>query len=898
MPQKHFYGAPDLDGVLRAPLNRSASGEKTPVFLAIDSLPAVRTKTGSEGVILIGSDGKLEVHGYDARKTRLLGRLEGLGGAVVDAKILTWTSRKDPFLALRPLVAAVIHGPSVERQNLDDAASNRWEAGSDHSDIVAGIPNPSSERAPIAKETTHFQTRVEVFSLATRAHVSSLFASKDVELLESFTGGPRYPPPPAGNLKVHASGNYTILTSGTSGEVFIYGAKPTPSGVEYQCIGKTWTSIQPKENRRYSTSSSGTDPDGTPPDIYYGMGTVDTPIISLNAGWLAVVPPLPSSRFSLHGAVPCNAGRRKAPGIDSHTAFSRPAVTSIIDSPDNESLLNKAARGLTQELAKGARWIGDQGLQTWNNYWNKDAAPAATAQYRRGAYSPDPPSAAYFPPTHAPESPLVSNEPEVVSILDLRKLADCDDSRLSSLNPVATFQPPGGCSFLSFSPNGLMLLTASKKGDMQRVWDLLQMRHCKAGSLLSEDSGSDITSPRVRQIAKFPRLTASSILDVVWTQPTGERLAIITRNGTIHLFDIPMSAFQWPPFRRVAKRVEESQTRDILGPEVQSITSGPPGSSWTAALKAVGDRTQPVLAAVRGRAPSVGSPLAGVSGFGLTSAMGVRGGKVVAAGLSKSVGAATGTVNTLRHAGENRLHLSGFSKNLAPARVTWFGEEGSPLIALIDADKLKFYKIRRSAAAWKASKQHQSVFDSKVSEQRLSITSHAAPSSIAVPPESADPISSVPGVWALPPLTAASKPRSKLNAQPLSKVEIETNPPYQPFHTDRRVSLFVRNEADELQHDRTTSDPWVFGGEIPGTKVNLHLAMTSSDDEDDSQEGHRPRGGEIENLISVGGDASVMVTSRRKKRGGNRALGGGLETIDDGFFEDDCDVLDFPEDRV
>src|SRR5207247_9069093 len=123
---------------------------------------------------------------------------------------------------------------------------------------------------------------------------------------------------------------------------------------------------------------------------------------------------------------------------------------------------------------------------------------------------------------------------------------------------------PNGCSFLSFAQNGLMIVTASKKGDVQHVWDLMQMRHCRARAFISDDSTSSgiVSNPpslHVRQVARYARLTTSSIVDVIWTVPTGEQLAIVTKKGTVHVYDMPRDAFLWPPLRRTQPSGAASQ---------------------------------------------------------------------------------------------------------------------------------------------------------------------------------------------------------------------------------------------------------------------------------------------------------------------------------------------------
>jgi hypothetical protein len=161
-------------------------------------------------------------------------------------------------------------------------------------------------------------------------------------------------------------------------------------------------------------------------------------------------------------------------------------------------------------------------------------------------------------------------------------------------------------------------------------------------------------------------------------------------------------------------------------------------------------------------------------------------------------------------------------------------------------------------------------------------------------------------------------------------VEAETNPPYQPFHTDRRISLFAYPEPDtappkspkkdagveefeeyERQRDEwqfnalgpwlsgmhyvdtdlciDAVEPWVFGREIPAVKMlSGGLGRGSgggagdslTDDEDDG----------VENKIRVveGEDREQLVVTSVRRRGREA----------EEFFEDGCEVLDFADDRV
>lgn len=59
------------------------------------------------------------------------------------------------------------------------------------------------------------------------------------------------------------------------------------------------------------------------------------------------------------------------------------------------------------------------------------------------------------------------------------------------------------------------------------------------------------------------------------------------------------------------------------------------------------------------------------------------------------------------------------------------------------------------------------------------------------------------------------------------------------------------------------------------------------------------QGTPLENLVSVEGDVDhgqQLVMTTRRKRTKEQAAGEGMEGAD--FFEDDCEVVDFAEDRV
>lgn len=139
---------------------------------------------------------------------------------------------------------------------------------------------------------------------------------------------------------------------------------------------------------------------------------------------------------------------------------------------------------------------------------------------------------------------------------------------------------------------------------------------------------------------------------------------------------------------------------------------------------------------------------------------------------------------------------------------------------------------------------------------------------------------------------------------PLSFSEIETNPPYQPFYTDRRVTCFVfsqlpsdasgsNSEYRSLElasnlHHKNDETPWLFGEDVEAIRISSPVAQTFDSGDEDAIAGVAAR---IENkVVTRDGEEEieqVIVTTRRRR---TRREG---DDDEEGFFEDDCEVLDF-----
>jgi hypothetical protein len=822
-------------------------------FLAYDVLPTSSDGASTTGdLILLASKGNsLHLHKVDREGTRRHGHLEGLRGRIVSAKILSTGARYDPMCHQRPLVALVIHGPMATSSGSSESQDSDFDP--------SGFQD--MHRTQEDDRTDKYQTTVEVYSLKDREHIATLYRSPLLEVDASSNDIYGEPPGPFGALNIQSKGRFIILSSGVSGEVYIFDTPTDATDRSFRCIGKTWTTTQGKKSRTWSTSASAQEQEAAREAAAKLAIRPDVALVSMSNRWLAVVPPVASSKTSLHGSVDGFLTSRTTPGLRSHAPGSQPQTTCELDTPFEDSRLQKAARDVTQEMLKGARWVGDQGMQAWKSYWNKSE--------NQNTHEPDTMAIPQqqFPPTHANDAIVnTSRHPTLVSIVDLEKLSESQGAKAeSSLQPTATFSLSDGCSFLSFNPSGLGLLTANTKGDVCYVWDLMRMVY---GKSMAPTDAADASKPFVRQIARFSRVTIANIVDVVWNEPKGERLAIVTDRGTVHVHDMPQAAFQWPPAAR-AKRPSPPRKRS------SDAASVPQASGLVGALNVVSGGAQPIFAAVRG------SALPGWGGFALPAAgagAGVKGGRMVSTGLSKSMGAATGTVDSILRMGDARIHLPGSARVTSVGSTRWLQTKDTTSLAVLGGGTLRIYSVLSNTDV-RGKKRHSVV--------GLQLAEFAAPktgdSSHPPPIEG----TALDGYW---PDTQTTQPRvPRSSAQPISYAELETSAPYQPFHTDRRVNFSVFEAS--TNHHLDGLEAWVFGDEITTSQV-----VGSSDESDDTQLGPEACAA-MEEMAEASEEMQpeqAVVTTTRRKKGKKTAS---RHKIDDENFDNSV-MIDFAQDRV
>ncbi|MCJ1382533.1 hypothetical protein MMC17_005646 [Xylographa soralifera] len=898
-PQPHFYGVSEADLGLASTMNTNKRDAGSG-FCVFDSLASAGSgmPTSTENVLLAAVEYGIVVYAVEKDKLHVLGRLDGFQGEVIGAKILPCRQSTDPYRQERPLIVVVLHGPILPEQG------SRPETVDNHdgvSDTRASNEKPQYNHSLPPSSAVRFQTTVEVYSLRDRRHLATLYRGPPVNSKPYFGGTMVESPLPFGSLSLQAKGRFLILSSGVSGEVYVFEISSRNSEINepaIKCLAKYWTSTPTHKARTYSGSSTSSEAESSHEASPNRPTQSEAPIVSLSNRWLVVAPPVSSSRSTLHGIVDQSIAKNKPLWIKSHTSPAQFQVTCELENHDEETLFDRVARDVTQEVIKGAKWVGSQGIQAWNNYWNKPSGlytPSETGPHSGFAQQPQ----QNFPPTHANDDRnRVSSQPTLISIIDLEKLSEGQMTRpglAANYQPIATFALPSGCSFVSLNPTGLSLLTASRKGDVTYVWDLMRVVYGRRSIIESEKTTIGVGAV-VRRIARFPRMTVANIVDVVWTEPKGERLAMVTDRGTVHIYDLPVNAFQWPPLRQLARPVTAPSGQGAVG-TASSTDNASAGASGTF-LNMVTGRAQPLLAAVRGRPPNITSAISGFGGFNITAGAaagaGAKGGKAVVAGISKSVGAATGTVNTIRHLGENRLHIPGAPHSVIRGCVRWLSGKDRSLLAVVGNGILRVHDVRQSTVV-KAGRRRPSVIGGQPVEFPIP-NNPARPNNLPnVLTITEDDFVSLGGYWAQSTARPHLSKVPRHAIHPLSYAEIETNAPYQPFHTDHRITMNVYEDdpATGDVHHLHDSVAWVFGEDIPSIQVATGVSISSEQGIEGTAQ-DEPAG--MENVISLEGDGEggrqVIVTTRRRKRGK------GEDESEEGIFEDAAEIVDFVDERV
>lgn len=904
--QAHFYSAPDPNFLLSPPAPGLVPGEKG-YHCGFDRM-------SSENVVVAGYEGGVNIYSVSKRGLNKVSSIEGLRGGVCNAKILPWNVHSKGARQ-QPLIALVIHGPvwTSSETSSHGGGTPPSEAGSVlQSGSVRGSPNVHGQGNNDTEPIEYYQTTIELYSLSTKQHIQTLLSVPKVHIAMPTSSPSFRVPPPVGSLTIRADSGTIVVASGTTGETWLYHQVEVGRGLpKFRCIGKVWTTVQHGVTAEPLVPNGFSDGDWHSNDHTPVRKQYKASILSLSGRWLAFCPPAPSSQVSLRAEVPGLEVTKRVPGLNGHAPPQLPAVNCGVEMPDGESVMKQLVQIGTQKFIEAGNYLAQQGVSAWNNYRNKPSAVQPSAP----PYQNHQIVGQQFPPTHglSAPAPLVTKDPGLISIIDLNFLAQYSSSTGSAPHPLATFRVPHGCSFLSFAPNGLALFTASNKGDVQFVWDLMRIQYAKSSYLKGSPQGPNVQGPHVRQIAQFSRMTVARIVDVVWTSPHGERAAMVTEPGTVHVLDLPASAFTWPPPRRRTPHQKPEDNNDIgksaLTPS--AVASSAVSSLWTAA--------RPL---VRGRRRSS----VGISARTVTAQAG-HGTQALAAGISRSVGAATGKMNEMRKAVNAKLHLPRSSVVPTRACIMLLNGKRNDLVVVVGSGIVGIYTIKNRRADRPADKQKAS--------RGAKYVEHRIPSlpDVRLAQDFSRELNHIGDLE----LTERDVEESRWKArQPpppgaqshgtessIPQAEIESNAPYQPFHTDRRVGLYTYCHEETLPPSLSVStlispqpkvdqkrlalsnspkSSWVFGGPIKSTKLDVGPPHNPDDDFDFSADHRALPSSTIERVMRVTDsleDMEQIVITTRRRRGVPRS---GIENSEDadeeGFFEDDCEVLDFASQRV
>lgn len=882
-----------LDGRLPGQKNGSSSG----CYCAFDSAAgfAINGKRELNNILISGYYGGVDVYNITRTDFEKAATIDGLRGGVYSARIIP-CHINHAHDSSSPLIVLVIHGPLLAQPNTDDLVG---ESGT--------------------QKVTDYQTTVEIYSLVGNKHITTLMSLPITRCNYRLDDLRFVAPNPTGALTLTVDSTTILVSSGVTGEVWIFRQQ---LDLLYCCVGKVWTALQTVPTDGMSSSSEAELGNSAFKESRLRSPSSRSPILSLKDQWLAYSPSVSKEQTGVKAMVHATIPNIKAYGVNSYTPPLQPSVNCAVDASDPEKLLSQVSRVVTQGVVKSAKFVAKEGFKVWDNYWANGSQDAGTNASRVNHST-----ATDFPPTHGENIPasLFAPKADLVSIIDLDQLSQIRTGTVSAPPaPLVTFKPPHGCSFISFSPNGLNLLTASENGDVQIVWDLMRISHTKS-SLLQIRHSSSMASVHVRQIALYTRLTAARIVDVIWCWPQGERIAMITDRNTIHFLNIPASAFVWPASRRRTAPVKQ----------IEPFTEADDDPAPTTTTMITAGAVNVVKGFKAYAVPFMPRRMSGVVRAPLTTASIANVGTGFVAGLSKSMGAAaSGTVEHFRKAGDNKLHLPVRTGKVTPGSIKWIGTPKSDCIAALVDGAICLYSFKQSSSTTRSGAQRKTI--GHISTRFVLPVSAKHPIEHENVRKLNDGHDLAKTVSKELPIKITRIQNTKFMSYAGTEcsvpyAEIEPNAPYQPFHTDRRVTLNVylpdqivksnhnlsiydctRNSSDRSEPEATKTliplrapqskiemgpdaiaaeNDWIFGQPILSTRVHIR-SLYGSEEEDGLSS---PATSDVERVTTADEDQIVVTTRRRKS-----AIPGREEEIDDGdgFFEDDCAVLDFANQRV
>lgn len=885
MAQNHFYSVPGLDLGLGAKQEKggkqAGSDHYCCCFDSFTNSGDAGSASKAKDALLVGWEGGLDVYRVLADKLEVVGRLEGLRGGVVGAKILPAVNAAVETRAARPLVAVIIHGPMAEPQR----------------DAVQGDFETDEQSA-----TRHYQTSVEIFSLQSQQHLSTLYRSLPVESPQAILGELATIPEPVGDLRLDAKGHYITLASGKSGEVFVFTNKRQGwQDAAFRCIAKYWTSLQTRFDVQPRPQSSG---DATQTKEQPEPQT--PPLLSLSGRWLAYVPPGSSSKVSAHGIPAVAQDNPQPPGLGSHVAPPQPTISCDVIGLNAEGVVAKFSRQAAQEIMKASRRGIEMGWAGWKEF-TQPSPPSRATQHHGRSESGD----AAFPPTNAPASDpkRMLREPAIVAIVDLDRLVEAEESHAKHLPPpLASFALEDGCNYLSLSADGLRLLTTSRKGEVSNIWDL---HHTAHGSSKGKETGEGepVAGPYITRVQRIPRNTQSVVLDAAWAKD-GHFVALLTAHGTVHLHEIsPRSQEQHKRRRRSAITKPPSEKADATVSVSQGLS--PPSSNGF--LGSIKNGWQSVSTQVNTiRTSTANSGAAGFkipttfSGFReVTSAGAAAGGRAMARGLGQGYSMAKIGAGDMWHADDNKIKPKDFGDSAAAGQIQWLHRKSGFSLAVACGGKVHVHPVQR------VSRQRGESTFTGLKAERGGRREFSLPTITTAAATRANTCSDQGphGFWSLRAPTAHSTKRGSVVDE---KAIYETNPPFCPLYIDRRVSMLKYTDdtdytADFLSkgHGFDDEQPWLFGEPLPpAVKLNERSPASDAGYDDDDEEddelmndvGLRGGGGGgegVESRVMVNPiNNSIHINSRRRKKKQSK------KSAAAGGYDGEFDLLEDAEDEM
>lgn len=828
MPQPHFYGLPG------PAFNFAYKGEARPgkpagtegyccCFDSIADCGDAASSRKAKDALLVGSEGGLDVFRVLPGKCEVVGRLEGLRGSVIQAKILPHAGSQDDMRHLRPLVAVVLHGPCV----------------GDGRDI--------NNREPRAQ----YQTTVEVYSLQTQQHVTTLYKSASIAFEQLRPGQLSSVPEPIGDLILAAEGEFLTVASGASGEIFVFSAAPTPRQPEstFRCIGKYWTTLQCSlESARPRSLSE------TVRDVEDSRPSRRVPLLSLSPRWLALVSPSCASHVFIQGSPLLSNHNPQPPALGSHVAPPPPTITCELAGVDLEDAWSR----LTRQAAKGVVKYSQRGIDLGWQGWKELTHPSAqSASQRTRTSSKD---SDLFPPTKAlPEDPKrLDSEPAIISIVDLEQLLVAEETRAKhQALPMATFALIDGCNFLSFCTSGLSLLTVSRTGDHMTIWDLSQASH----GIDKRDSRSDAsvtTAPCVKLIHRIARSSQSVVIDSAWSRED-DWLAVLTTHGTVHLHEVPL-------LPEARKRTRQSTSSKGTSTEAEAVISvqeelSPPSRNAgflgrvRTGLQQIGTQVNTIR--TQNPVTSLGIPTTFAGFRDATATAGQASTRVLAKGLSQGLSAAKGGASDYWHSEDNKIRHKALQDAGGSRSIRWIRRQSEAALAITCGGQVHMHPVQRTERR-KGEALISGLKHDKYGKKTFALPSIRTRDPTIDPRSSkkADECSSVGphGFWSLrsspegygriTSMQHRARPNTPSRSSQAAN-EVETNPPYCPFHIDARVDVCAFDEDDSraVEHHEeeqsislntlrrqgqggkinSSSKTWLFGPYLPpSTKMNTH----------------------------------------------------------------------------